>query len=473
MPSQSKDLLLGRIRTGEPLSVRERLTLIARLSIPAILANLSSIIMQFIDASMVGHLGADASASIGLVATTLWLFGGVCSGVSSGFSVQVAHMIGANRMSDARAIVRQAIPSCLIFALALAALGVMISGPMPVWLGGHEAILSDATAYFLIFSLSLPFFMLCGMGGGMLRAAGNVRVPSLLNILLCVLDVIFNYLLIFPTRDVSLLGMSMRMPGAGLGVVGAALGTALSFVVVSALMMGYLLFRSGDLRIHLDAERSYKPTREVLRKAVKISYPLCLQHALLCGALVIITAIVAPLGSVAIAANSFGVTAESICYMPGYGLGDAATTLVGQSYGARRRDLTRSFARLTTWLGIVTMGVMGVLMYVFAEEMMSLMTPVQDIVDLGTRCLRIEAWAEPFFGAAIVCYGAFVGAGDTLAPSAMNLLSMWVVRLTTALLLVGSMGLVGVWTAMCIELTFRGIIFFIRLESGKWYKAKS
>jgi Na+-driven multidrug efflux pump len=109
------------------------------------------------------------------------------------------------------------------------------------------------------------------------------------------------------------------------------------------------------------------------------------------------------------------------------------------------------------------MTMMGVLMFIFAPELMTLMTPVEEIIAIGTECLRIEAFAEPMFAAAIVCNGIFVGAGDTLKPAIMSLGSMWGVRLTLAALLAGTYGLPGVWTAMAIELTFRGIIFLIRL----------
>ena len=194
------------------------------------------------------------------------------------------------------------------------------------------------------------------------------------------------------------------------------------------------------------------------------------EHIILCGAQILTTVIVAPLGTFAIAANSFAITAESLCYMPGYGIADAATTLVGQSLGAGRRELTLRFARITVTLGMAVMGMMGAVMYVAAPLMMGLMTPVVEVQALGVMALRTEAFAEPMFAASIVAYGVFVGAGDTLIPSVMNLFSIWAVRLTLAAVLAPSMGLQGVWVAMCIELCFRGAIFLFRLKRGKWIK---
>ena len=455
------------IREGKPMTRRQQLWLTIQLSIPAIVAQLSSILMQYIDASMVGTLGAGASASIGLVSTTTWLFWGVCAAAATGFSVQVAHLIGAGDLKGARTVLRQSIISVFVFSLALGLAGALISGSLPSWLGGDPAIRHDSSRYFLIFSLFLPMLQLNFLAGGMLRCSGNMRVPSMLNVLMCVLDVIFNFFLIFPTREMELFGRTVRMPGAGLGVEGAALGTVFAEVVIAVLMMGYLVTRSPELK--LTGEKGhFLPRISILRQAARISLPMGLEHVVICGAQIMTTVIVAPLGIIAIAANSFAITAESLCYMPGYGISDAATTLIGQSLGAGRRDLTRTFSRITVYMGMLVMAFMGVLMYVFAPEIIGIMTPVEEIRTLGVTVLRIEAFAEPMFAASIVAYGVFVGAGGTLVPSLMNFFSIWAVRLTLAFWLAPTMGLEGVWLAMCIELCFRGAIFLIRLERGKW-----
>jgi len=359
--SAARNPLLNLIREGQPLSFRQQLTLTFQLSMPAILASASAMLMQFIDASMVGRLGADDSASVGLLATTWWLFEGVISSFVAGYGVQVAHLLGANRPADARQVVRQALVVCSLFGLFMAALGLALSFPLPVWLGAQPHIRAHATLYFGTFMLFIPFLMIDFVGSSMLRCSGNMRVPSLLNVLMCVLDVIFNFFLIFPTREVTIAGNTVTMPGAGLGVLGAALGSASAGLIVAALMLYYLVFRSGELRLTID-KGSFKPSLNYFKKSLKISSPMALQHTMLCSASIVITGIVAPLGSIALAANSFGITAESLCYMPGYGIADAATTLVGQSLGAGRKRLTRSFAWITVSSGMVIMGIMAVLM---------------------------------------------------------------------------------------------------------------
>ena len=446
----------------------EKLRLIVSLSIPSILAQISATIMFFIDASMVGHLGARASAAIGLVETTGWLMGGLASAANMGFSVQVAHAIGANDFKRARRVLRQSLVCCMAWALVTSAVALTISPFLPYWLGGSEEIAHDATLYFAIFGLCGIFFQMEGLAGSMLKCSGNMKLPSMLNILMCIMDVIFNYLFIYIFK---------------LGVMGAALGTGCAMLVTAVLMLHYLLYRSDILGILKKDERlgvsgkrlplswdKFQPKADVVRTAFKIGAPMGLQHLLMGGAQVVSTLIVAPLGTIAIAAHSLGITVESLCYMPGFGIAEAATTVVGQSFGAGKRQLTQSFARMSAGLGMLVMTLMGVFMWVFAPEFMAILTPVDDIIQTGTECLRIEAFAEPLFAAAIVCNGIFVGAGDTLKPAVISLLSMWGVRLTLAALLATTYGLQGVWTAMAIELTFRGIVFLVRLYHGGWMK---
>ena len=301
----------------------------------------------------------------------------------------------------------------------------------------------------------------------MLRSSGNMFVPGMLSVLMCVLDVGFNFFLIFPTRDVSLAGIHLTIPGFGFGVWGAALGTLLAETVATALMMWHLLGRSSELRLR-GSKGSFMPRRQTIRRAFKIGFPMGIERFVNSAAQITITVIVAPLGAFAIAANAFAVTAESLCYMPGYGIADAAQTLVGQALGAGRRDLAKKFASMTIGLGMGVMTFMGVVMYIAAPLIIGLMTPVPQILDLGVEALRIEAWAEPMFAASIVAYGAFVGAGDTFVPCCINLGSMWVIRISLAAILAPVLGLAGVWLAMCIELCCRGAFFLFRLRSGRW-----
>ena len=459
--------MLTMIRDGQEMSGSQKLNLIVQLSIPSILAQLTTIMMFYIDASMVGSLGARASASIGIVESTTWLFGGLTSAAALGFSVQAAHFIGANDFEKARQVFRQGLMATALFTIILTLICVAIAGPLPRWLGGGADIQADASAYFTIYCLALPVYQIGILSSSMLKCSGNMRIPSMMSILMCLLDVVFNFFLIYETRPMTLFGTDITMPGAGMGVPGAALGTALAYVVTGVMLIWFATVKSPELSLRHE-KWTFVPLWNYLRNAAKVSLPMGAQYMMMSGAQIVSTMIVAPLGNIAIAANTLAITAESLCYMPGYGIGDAATTLVGQSIGAGRRGLARSFAYRTVFMGIGVMAFMGAVMYVFAPQMIGVMTPDEQVRLLGSQSLRIEAFAEPMFAAAIVTYSVCLGAGDTLMPACMNLASMWLVRLTLAAYLAPIYGLRGVWTAMAIELTFRGTIFLVRLFRGKW-----
>lgn len=453
--SKKTEYLMESIRSGRAMVRSEKLNLIVGLSIPSMLAQISTVMMFFIDASMVGHLGAEASASIGLIESTTWLVGSLLSAAATGFSVQVAHFIGANDFVKARQVFRHALICGLAFSVFLSLIGVGIHSHLPYWLGGGADIASASSGYFLIYSLVLPFVYLYHTSEMMLKSAGNMHTPSVMAVLVCICDVIFNYIFIYICK---------------LGVVGAAMGTALAYICISLPNLYLSACKNRMLNLRQDHVR-FHWVKEYVQRACKISIPIAIQNILMSGAQIVSTMIVAPLGNIAIAAHSFAITAESLCYMPGYGIGDAATTLVGQTHGAGRIDLCKNFAYMTVGLGMLVMALMGVVMYVFAPEMIGVLSPVEAIRQLGTTCLRIEAFAEPFFAASIVTYCVCVGAGDTFKPAAINLGTMWLVRLSLAYGLSKSYGLEGVWIAMATELTFRGVLFLIRLFRGSWMKS--
>ena len=463
------NILLDKIRNRKELTTLEKLNLIIQLSIPSILAQITSVMMFYIDASMVGSLGARASASIGLVEPATWLFGSLIGAFTMGFSVQAAHFIGANDFAKARSVMRHGYIFGAFWSILLATIMALVSSSLPIWLGGGIDIQKDASVYILIFSMAIPIHMIESMSAAMLKSSGDMHHASIIAIMMCLFDIVFNFFFIFPTRVITFLGHSFNMFGFGLGVEGAALGTLLSFAVAAIPLCYYAIYKSPILAWKLDTNR-FVWVWAYIRNGIKIGAPMALQYILMNGAQVISMAIVAPLGNISIAAHSFAITAESLCYMPGYGIGEAATTLVGQSVGAQRKELCQSFARMTVFLGIAVMALMGIIMYIFAAEMINMLSPVGAIRELGTSILRIEAFAEPLFGASIVGYSACIGAGDTFIPSVINLGSMWLVRLTVAYGLSSHYGLRGVWFAMALELSLRGVLFLIRIFRGKWIK---
>ena len=449
------------LQSKKQLTLSQHLSFVWKLSIPAILAQLSSIIMQYIDAAMVGNLGAEASASIGIVSTSMWLIYGIGYSVGTGFSVQIAQAVGAGDSVRTKQTVREALIFMLIFSAATGTIALVISPWLPKWLGASKAIQQDACDYFRIFALSQPMVMLCSVAGAMLECSGNMKVPSILNASMCVMDVLFNAVFIFPARQVTAGSVNIFIPGFGLAVKGAALGTAAAQTVTCTCMMIAALHYSPYLK--LSKGGSWQLTKKCMNTVRKISLPMTFEQIALCGAQIAMTGIVAPLGTIPLAADTFGVTAESLCYMPGYGIQSAATTLVGQSIGAGKTRIAKRFAWLTVACGMTVMAATAIIMYAACPAVFQFLTPDKGVQELGIKVLRIELFAEPLFAASIVASGALRGAGDTLVPGIMTLVSIWGVRLTLGKMLSVRYGLTGVWIAMCTELCFRGILILIRL----------
>ena len=352
------------MRKGTWRDLRPEIALVWRLSLPAILTQITTIVMQYIDSAMVGARGANASAAIGLVASSTWLFGGLTSAVAAGFYVQVAHQIGAENDAEARNVVRHGLLTALVLSGLLALGGALLSKPLPGLLGGGAELHRDAAAYFLVFALALPFQQLNALCSGFLQCSGDMVTPSILNAVMCALDVAFNTLFI-----------------PRYGVLGAGLGTGLACAVISLVMAWRCCFCNAALRLRRKETGRFES--EILRKALKIGLPVAVQEAAMCGAQVAATTIIAPLGAVAIAAHSFAVTAESLCYMPGYGIGAAATTLVGRNIGAGKHAEAKRCGNICTAMGGVFMGVTGAVMMLICPLVFRMLTPDADAGGAG------------------------------------------------------------------------------------------
>lgn len=437
---------LARIIRQEPEPDRKQKPfLLCRMSVPSILSQITSIIMQYIDAAMVGGLGAAASASIGVVSTSTWLLSGLCSAVSTGFSVQSSHQIGAGNKEGARNVLRHGMITAILISSFLALFGASVSTALPVWLKADPEIREQASGYFLVFACSLPFVQMNSICSLMLQSSGNMRTPSILNASMCLLDVGFNWIFI-----------------RHFGVIGAALGTAMAEVTIACIMIWEVFVKSPVYRCRKGEKHRFDAG--ILSRAFRLGVPMGFEHLVVCGAMIVTTRIIAPIGTTAVAANSFAVTAESFCYMPGYGIAAAISALVGQSLGAGKKKLAKSFSNMAVLSGAAVMGIAGGLMFFLCPFVFQILTPDLQVRKSAVEVLRIELFAEPLYGVSIVAAGALRGAGDSLIPSLLNLISIWGVRISLSVMLAGRWGLRGVWAAMAVELCVRGLLLLIRQQ---------
>lgn len=458
------------LSAGENPSLKATLSAILFLSWPAVVEQVMITLVQYIDTAMVGSLGSSATAAVGLTASTTWLFGGIFGAAAVGFSVQVAQHLGAGRTQEAKSVTWQGLQFVGIFGVAIGLIGIGLSFPLPAMLGAEGPLRQEAGLYFRIIACAMPFTFGANMLSAIIRCAGDTRTPMLLNVLINLLNICLNFLFIYPSRQISLFGRELFCWGAGWGVAGAAFASGLSTALVFFLFI-LVLFRKRS-PIQIAFRERYRFEAACLKTVWRLGLPVAMERVTVSLAQIVITAVIAGIGTAAVAANHLAVTAEAVSYLPAYGIAAAATTLVGQAVGAGRKDLARRFARLVTWIGILVMTFGGALLFLFSVPLIRIFTSDPEVIDLGAQVLRIVAFAEPLFGASIVASGSLRGAGDSRVPFFISLGTMWGVRITLSLLLANTLGLPGVWLAMAAELCVRGFVFMVRLYRGRWLNVR-
>lgn len=420
--------------------------------------------VSYVDTAMVGSLGADATAAVGINAPVTWLLNGIMQGVGVGYSVLVAHAIGAGDLARARKVLVQSLLALAACGLGIFALLLALSGQIPAWLGAEADVLPDAVAYLRIYTLSIPFGASLMVLSAIIRCMGNTRLPLLMNTAANLLNICFNFLLIYPTRTIG----GVTVWGAGMGVAGAAVATSISIAVAGSVLLGTLFFRRDGFR--LSFHEDWRPDRPLIRQAMKLGLPYIAERCAINLGQLATTWIIGKIGTVAMAANHIAVTAEGLCYLPAYGICYAATTLVGQSVGAGDTEGAKKYGTLSGWCGFGLCALTGAALFAFAPQLASLFNKDAVVIAEAARALRVVAPAEPMFAAFIVLAGALRGAGDTRFPMFLCLGSMWGVRIVLAPILVFrfGVGLVGVWAAMAVDLVVRGVGCALRWHSGRW-----
>ena len=433
---------------------------------PTMLEQWLQVAAQYVDSAMVGRLGAAATAAVGATSTVNWLVGSSVSALGIGFLAYIAREYGAQRYENAAKAAAQSVSTCLIAGLAFMALALSLSGKIPLWMNVRPEIRQTASRYFFIIYLPMVFRAASVIFGIVLRASGDTRTPMRCNLLINLINVVLNYLLIYEPRAVSLPGLRFVVPGAGMGVIGAAWGTAIAFTV-GGILMTVALWRHPQLS---PRGRSLRPDPAILKPCLRVALPAALQRFGTSFGYVAFAALINGIGTVSTAAHSIANTAESAFYIPAYGIQTAAATLSGNASGMRDKRYMRDVTRTLLILEASMMMLSGGALFLLAERMMRMFTPDPEVIRLGTVVLRMVAVTEPLYGVAVVLEGIFQGVGDTLYPFVSNMLAMWGVRvLGTAVFVRGlGHGLPAAWGCMIAHNILLFILYLRRYRGGRW-----
>ncbi|MGN1006527.1 MAG: MATE family efflux transporter [Aristaeellaceae bacterium] len=447
-------------------SRRAALRTIVLLAWPTVLEQILQTAVQYVDSAMVGRIGAHATAAVGSTATIHWLVNSSISALSIGFLAYIAREIGAQHPERARQASAQATLVTLITGALFTFLALSLSNHIPRWMNAGKDIAADASRYFFILYAPMLFRTANIIYGTCLRAAGDTRTPLRVNLTVNLTNIVLNFLLIYPSRTASLFGIRFTLPGAGLGVTGAALASASAFTV-GGIGMTLALWRHP-----LISPRgiSLRPDGKILRPCLKVALPCALQRFGTSFGYVAFASMINGLGTTAIAAHSIANTAESAFYIPGYGMQTAAATLSGNCYGARDPQRMKRLCRMMIALEVLLMALSGGTLLLSARALMGVFTRDAAVIELGTKVLRMVAVTEPVYGLAVILEGIFQGVGDTKSAFCFNLLGMWGVRILgtfIALRFLGG-GLTAAWGCMIAHNLLLGALLLARFLRGRW-----
>lgn len=441
-----------------------------RLSWPAILEQLLNMMVSYADTAMVGALGATATAAVAVNSSCIWLVLGLLGGVAIGYSVQVSNAVGAGEEGRVKELIRQSIMAVFVFGILFLVIFQLLAPHVPKWLGVDDEVLPYAISYLRYYTLALPFTASSTILSSMLRCMGNTKTPLYFNMGANVLNVTLNFFFIYPTRTLTVLGCDVTIIGADMGVKGAAIASAIAMVFVGVSLF-IAVTRQGD-RFQISLRDKFKPDLDIIRQAIRLGVPSAVERSTINLGQIAITALVASLGTVSLAAHQIAVTAEGICYLPSFGISAAGLAFVGQSVGAKSKEDAQAYGTLAAQFGALFSGVMGLGLFVFSVPLASIFNSDPEVVAQAALMLRIVAVCEPFFALFIVIANTLRAAHDVHMPMITGLVCMWGVRICLSLFFVHvlHLGLASVWIAMTIDLILRGILCTLRWRSGKWLK---
>ena len=441
---------------------RAMIVTILALAWPTMLEQLLQTAVQYIDTAMVGSLGTQATAAVGATTTVNWLIGSTISALGVGFLSFIAQAYGAKDREAAAKAVMQAVIVTVVCGLTFTALTLGLSGYVPVWMRVDEDIRELAGRYFFVLYLPMLPRTASIIFGTVLRAAGDTKSPMKIGIWVNIINVVLNFFLIYPTRQIG----RYVVPGAGMGVIGAAIASAAAFAF-GGIAISVVLWRHPLVS---PRGQKFRPDWSILRPCMKVAMPNMLQRFGTSLGYVAFASMINALGEVATAAPTIANTVESAFYIPGYGMQTAAATLAGNAYGARDRQRLKELAEMFIPIEVVLMILSGGALFLSAPALMGLFSESGEVIALGTTVLRMVALSEPCYGFSIIVEGMMQGLGNTRKPFAYNILGMWGIRIVGTFICTTFLGggLVAAWGCMIAHNLLLFALFLLCYLRGNW-----
>ncbi|NIL93860.1 MAG: MATE family efflux transporter [Woeseiaceae bacterium] len=431
------------------------------LAIPMMLEMSMESIFAVVDIAFVSRLGTDAIASIGITEALISVLYAIAVGLGMGVTAMVSRRIGANEREAAARVTGQAIWVGAALSLLIGIPGAFYAGDMLRLMGASDGVIETGTGFAAVLlggSASIIYLFLLNAA---FRGAGDASIALRSLVLANSLNIILDPCLIF--------GLG---PFPELGVTGAAWATTIGRSIGVLYQLWYLFDARGRLRFRF---RNLALHPKMLARMLVISAGGVGQFLIATSSWIIIMRIVALYGSTAVAAYTIGLRILEFVWLPSWGLGNAAATLVGQNLGAGRPDRAEASTWMAARYNTIFMTGVGITLLAFAPGIASLFTNDPEVQYYATTCLRILAVGAPAYAIGMIVVQAINGAGDTATPTVIDLFGFWVLQLPVAYWLATSVGMGpnGAFTAIVVAETFITVLGVIVFRRGRWKQVKA
>jgi len=430
---------------------------------PAFVELVMSTLFGMVDMIMVGRLSSAAITAVGLTNQPFMLLLAIFSAINVGTTTLVAWNIGAGNREKANLITRQIVVINAILGIILSALGVILSHQIVAFMGAQADTIKDATIYFQIVSSGLVFQAITMGITAALRGAGETKIPMFYNIGSNLLNVFGNYALIYG---------KFGMPK--MGVAGAALSTTISRLVACVIGIS-VVYLSNQSFISIERKDRFRFDLGIIKEVFSIGLPSAIEQFVLQSGLMMFARTVSSLGTVAFAAHQIGLNISGLTFSPSMAFGVAATTLVGQSLGAKDEEKAKQYADMIHHMALFVACLMGGVFILFSYQLARLYTDDFAVAASAAIILKIMALSQPGQSTQLSVAGVLRGAGDTMYPLYASIFGIWIFRVFIAYIFVSVFhwGLIGAWVALLLDQYTRAAVVYFRYHSGKWKKVKS
>jgi len=426
------------------------------LAIPMMLEMSMESVFAVVDIAFVSILGTDAIAAVGITEALITVLYAVAVGLGMGVTAMVARRIGAQEREAAARVTGQAIWIGAVLSLMIGIPGVIYAADMLRLMGASEGVIETGSGFAAVLlggSASILYLFLLNAA---FRGAGDANVALRSLWLANGLNIILDPCLIF--------GLG---PFPEMGVTGAAVATTIGRSIGVLYQLWYLFDGRGRLEFHL---RNLAIAPKVMMRMLVISAGGVGQFLIATSSWIIVMRIVALYGSTAVAAYTIGLRIFEFIWLPSWGLGNAAATLVGQNLGAGKPDRAQKSTWLAARYNLVFMSSVGLLLVAVAPGIAGFFTDDPEVLRYGIACLRILAVGVPMYAIGMVITQALNGAGDTKTPTLINFLCFWVLQIPLAYWLATGalLGPNGVFIAIVVSESLVTVLSIIVFRTGRW-----